>query len=1567
MPNHSGSILYLQLMVEASNTARKSKSLYVLSRALGELSRLQILAGKQGDAQASIDEALQLDEINGYDWKAYHLLVMAWANTAESKIDKAMELADSARILAISNDNYVVFIQASQFLGQAYVHKGQIDKGIKILELAQKGLTEENKSAFHSPQLFAQAVSQPYLRVIFLEALSLAYEAGNRADDALSSWQRLYDSSAAAHFSLAEAESAHHLADLYRSTKKIDKAIEYYSVAAEAFAASGDEQNRIQVLSTEASLLGAQGQKDRALMVLERVLTLTKSPGATRPRFIADLAVAELLDGSGNLDRADHALRDAETLVGTDLNPPNIQPSYLLELYLRLADVRAERKDVQHELVDLEKALAPALALATAPKEAANNKPLGTLVERLEGILSQYHLREEGDAAYMNKNYSDALLSFELLQYFEEFDASWKGHAAEYAKNLNSDPVLTRLLEIPAKLVSQGGGAESLATNLDLMGPLAARIRPSGFGLLATHYMSEKRFDLVAKYLQQALTSFGTWADHSPSRWSVAASCELAYAYAMETDTKTGEGPMGFCMAHAEKLGVPTILQAAHETNISFLIAAGRPRDAENSLQYILKNQPDEPLTYQLQAQLRDLEGDRDGAVAAWTNVIRICESKGNIRGAAEAHEALGNLFLQGTGASAEQGPLQLRTADDQYRTIGSNEGRISVEGTLGEYYGARRNPKESRQYFEGALKLAREIKRKDLEANVLQHAGLAYERSGDSALAIQYYTQSASLDQDEKDIADQAVQLKNVANVLITMHKSEDAMATILRAKALADQSGSWFARYWVRRVLAELDVDKGDYQEALIALQQAKQISADANQPLRSAWAALASAADLETVGNWQEASDQVTAVLPVFVQFKDVDDEAAAYGELMAIYSARESDLRDLPQALAFYDKAYQLVLKRHPDKAAVLNLDLTEIYWNQGRFKDAILKANEALVFYKTLNDDLGEASALISLAEAQRSNGDLSLASGSLQLAEPLVMRAKNFYTFGRFYYVRAGLYRAQGRFDDAVSEYERVIGMLEEMKSSSSDPEERRHVANSYEFIYDELIETYYALAQSDGKRAGAAADKALEYAELNKARVFANLWGRAFADGLRRELPISLREREESVANDRRTLQSDLQQAMMKVSGTSMKEIEARQTRLEKTESQLESDTRNSNAAYAEIRYPQHVNIGQIPLRSGELLVQFKMLDEKTLVWLLTGTPHGTTLASFYEVRKPKQWFAERVFRIRDAFNSGHPEQFDSGTTDELFSALFPDSVLQNIETAKTVIAIPDGVLFLLPLEMLSSHGKYPLIAKPTEYFPSSAALRLARTSIHPTGDWQETLLGIADPITSPDDPRYLVVNVRTTVSEQQQPEEPRTSSAALDRIVARGFSLERLPGTADEVQGIAKLFPSIPARTDIRMGTDATKEELLRTDLGRYRFIHFATHGLLPVESGIKEPALVLSYESKRKDDMLLTLSEILEFKLSAEMVVLSACNTGSGKVTRAEGVASLGSAFLAAGASSVMVSLWQVSDNSTALLMEEFYRNLVGGKSKSASLAAARETLVSKGYDNPFFWAPFVLTGE
>jgi CHAT domain-containing protein len=149
---------------------------------------------------------------------------------------------------------------------------------------------------------------------------------------------------------------------------------------------------------------------------------------------------------------------------------------------------------------------------------------------------------------------------------------------------------------------------------------------------------------------------------------------------------------------------------------------------------------------------------------------------------------------------------------------------------------------------------------------------------------------------------------------------------------------------------------------------------------------------------------------------------------------------------------------------------------------------------------------------------------------------------------------------------------------------------------------------------------------------------------------------------------------------------------------------------------------------------------------------------------------------------------------------------------------------------------------------------------------------------------------------------AEIKDDEQKRASDS--EKLKSRGFSFERLPGTASELQTIAALLKERKEPVDVRYGVTATKAQLLDTDLTKFRFVHLATHGVLPVDTGIQEPSLVLSYDGVRAENMFLSMSEILNLKLRSESVVLSACNTGSGKISKAEGVMSLGRAFLAAG---------------------------------------------------------------
>jgi tetratricopeptide (TPR) repeat protein len=561
-------------------------------------------------------------------------------------------------------------------------------------------------------------------------------------------------------------------------------------------------------------------------------------------------------------------------------------------------------------------------------------------------------------------------------------------------------------------------------------------------------------------------------------------------------------------------------------------------------------------------------------------------------------------------------------------------------------------------------------------------------------------------------------------------------------------------------------------------------------------------------------------------VLQQSKDTDDEVVAYTELISIYGARESELKDVNKAFEFYEKAYKVVATNYPDRAASLNLEIAEVFWDQGRFKDAIVKANEALEYYKRSKNELGEASALISLAEAQRSAGDLQTAANSLQLAEPLVLRANNFYTTGRLYYGQAGLLRKQGRFKEAIDKYQEVIGLLEKFKSSSNLTN-RRSVAETYSFIYDELIDTYYLLGTVETRYALSSAQKAFEYTELNKSRVFANSWGLAFIDGLRTQVPAQLQERERMLLARQAALDSELEESSRGAGSRPVMEVEKSLGAVKTEQLEVVDQLRLVSPAYAEARYPRPSTLERMPIHSGELLVEFKMLHDSVLVWMIGGSERDAHLVAFYKVDRPRQWFEEHIIALRDAFNAGHPEEFEPKICEELFNTLFPDAFAGHLKSAKSVVFVPDDVLFLLPFEMLSpnaSQKEFVLLRTPTEYFPSAAVFRLARAAVHARSPWQEQFIGIADPITSPADERYVVAAAQVTVEPNKAALSHQETSivrgVSVNKMRSRGFDLERLPGTTAEVKSIAALFPGGASTVEIRTGMDATKQELMQTE---------------------------------------------------------------------------------------------------------------------------------------------------
>lgn len=207
-----------------------------------------------------------------------------------------------------------------------------------------------------------------------------------------------------------------------------------------------------------------------------------------------------------------------------------------------------------------------------------------------------------------------------------------------------------------------------------------------------------------------------------------------------------------------------------------------------------------------------------------------------------------------------------------------------------------------------------------------------------------------------------------------------------------------------------------------------------------------------------------------------------------------------------------------------------------------------------------------------------------------------------------------------------------------------------------------------------------------------------------------------------------------------------------------------------------------------------------------------------------------------------------------------------------------------------------------------------------------------------------------------------------PGSNDGTVTRDVYRaaGLSLRPLPGTETEARSIANLFPA--GGTRLLLGRQASEAVFKSEPLDEFRRLHLATHALIderaPARSG-----LVSSLVGTGKEDGVLQLSEIMGLRLDADLVTLSACQTGLGSLVRGEGMVGFSRAFLFAGARRLAVSLWPVSDSVTPDLMRGFYEGMRAGEMPSKALRAVKLRMMKStvpAYRHPHYWANFVLIG-
>jgi CHAT domain-containing protein len=440
----------------------------------------------------------------------------------------------------------------------------------------------------------------------------------------------------------------------------------------------------------------------------------------------------------------------------------------------------------------------------------------------------------------------------------------------------------------------------------------------------------------------------------------------------------------------------------------------------------------------------------------------------------------------------------------------------------------------------------------------------------------------------------------------------------------------------------------------------------------------------------------------------------------------------------------------------------------------------------------------------------------------------------------------------------------------------------------------------------------------------------------------------------------------------------------------------ELRAQIRASSPRYGALTQPQPLSLTEIQqqvLDPDTLLLEYSLGDNASYLFVVSQTsitsyqlPKRNEIeAATRRVRelltapqpRPGEAESERQARIKEARADYWPQATALSRT-----LLGPAASQLGV---KRLLIVADGALQYLPFGALPApeverQGYMGTVGLATDkirnpqpatrdmlivkheivHLPSASALAVLRRELAGRQPAAKAVAVLADPVFSADDTRVKPGNKALDGGEI-----PSDLTRAVSDVRS---TLRRLLMARDEAEAILSVTPRNGgfAALDFR----ASRATATGDELKNYRIVHFATHSLLnsehPELSGL---VLSLVDEQGRRQDGFLRMHEIFNLRLPADLVVLSACQTGLGKEIKGEGLVGLTRGFMYAGAARVVASLWEVNDVATAELMKRFYhRMLKDGMRPAAALRAAQiEMLEKPQWQSPFYWAAFVLQGE
>lgn len=941
-----------------------------------------------------------------------------------------------------------------------------------------------------------------------------------------------------------------------------------------------------------------------------------------------------------------------------------------------------------------------------------------------------------------------------------------------------------------------------------------------------------------------------------------------------------------------------------------------------------------------------------------------------------------------GTAESLDRALRKFEEALPLFRALNDTLRRVMALNSMGFAYASSGEKAKALNSFTQALSLARPVRDRSGEGVALSGLGLVHNVT-EKQKALESYTQAIPLFHSVGDRSNEAVALASIGLVYLRLGDIRKALESYTQALPLARGVGDRGSEAKSLAGLGYVHLRTRETHKAVDSFTRALSVARSVGDRQNEAEALGILGYSYGTLGEIQKAVESFILALPLFESLGDRAGQGATLMQFGFVYlrsGERQKAIETLTKALALARE----VGDRDTEAQALNGLAINGL----DRTTSALDQLKESLRLARETGNRGGEADTLnnIGLAHILSEEPEMALDSFTLALD---VYRALNDHQGAATALVnRAFVERIDDELIQSRADIEEALAIFESLRKKVANQEFRTSyfatVQDHYKFYIDLLME----LHEEDPSKGHDG--EALQASERARARALLDTLAEARAD-IRQGVDSRLVERERAL---RQRLNAKAEEQMKLLSGPHAEErakVLAQEIEgLTSEFQQVETEIRQTSPRYAALTQPQPLTLKEIQtkvLDNNTLLLEYSLGAESSYLWAVTQDSITSyelpKRAAIEEVSRqvyaaltnPSQWTDSRSYGQRSTERVDAGARVSTSESATRLSQMVLAPVMAQLGKKRLVI-VADGTLQFIPFGALPIPGapseKVPyrplIVEHEVVSLPSASALAVLRRKVKDRQLAAKAIVVLGDPVFEGNDER-IKSSIRKARGRGATPEaDGRAVQSVLERsaqesgIKATVLGLPRLPGTRSEAEQIVSLVS--PASRELALDFAASRDTATGRDLSQYRFVHFATHGFLnsqhPELSGI---VLSLFDEQGNPQEGFLRLHDVFNLKLSADMVVLSACQTGLGKEVRGEGLIGLTRGFMYAGALRVVVSLWSVNDQATAELMTRFYKGILVNKLRPVqALQAAQVSMFQeKRYSAPYYWAAFTLQGE